>query len=141
MALRPGSVLFACGMNSVRSPMAEQIAKHYFPRSIFFDSVGVRAGQLDPFAVAVIDEMGLDLSRHRPKTFDQLEDDFFDLIITLAPEAHHKALQLTETMSIEVEYWQTLDPSLTIGSRDQIMSAYRSVRDGLVTRIQQKFHQ
>ena len=132
---RPGAVLFMCSMNAVRSPMAEAIVKHLFPRQIYTDSAGVRRGEPDPFAVAVMDEIGLDISAHKPKTLDELQDTHFALVITLAPEAHHRALELTRNEAIDVEYWPTVDPTLAAGSREQILGAYRSVRDGLLERI------
>ncbi|WP_350333172.1 arsenate reductase ArsC [Coralliovum pocilloporae] len=138
MGERPGSILFVCGMNAIRSPMAENLARHLFP-SIFTQSAGVRCGERDPFVVAVMDEIGLDLSKHRPKELDELEDDYFDLIITLAPEAHHKALEFTRTMAVDVEYWPTQDPSLATGSRDQILDSYRQVRDLLQMKIGKRF--
>ncbi len=137
---RPGAVLFACGMNSIRSPIAESLVKQLFPRQIYVQSVGVRRGETDPFVVAVMEEVGVDLSRHRAQTFDDLEDTHFDLVITLAPEAHHKALELTRTEAIDVEYWPTPDPALATGSREQILDSYRAVRDALMTRIKQRFN-
>ncbi len=86
-----------------------------------------------------MDEMGIDLGKHRPQGFDDLEDSSFDLVISLSPEAHHRALELTRTMAIEAEYWPTLDPSITEGGREQILDSYRDVRDGLVRRIRQRF--
>ena len=136
---RPGAVLFACSMNAVRSPMAEALAKHFFPRAFYIQSAGVRQGGADPFAVAVMAEMGLDIEQHHPRTFAQIEDSFFDLIITLAPEAHHRALELTRDQSVEVEYWPTIDPTLAQGSRETILNAYRATRDGLATRIKARF--
>ncbi|MER2606684.1 MAG: arsenate reductase ArsC [Siculibacillus sp.] len=135
---RPSSVLFVCGLNAVRSPMAEAIARQLFGRTIYIQSAGVRKGELDPFSVKVMEEIGLDISRHRPRTIEDLEDGNFDLIVTLAPEAHHKALDMTRTMAAEVEYWPTPDPQAATGSRDQILEAYRSVRDGLQTRIRRR---
>lgn len=136
----PSAVLFACLSNVIRSPMAEGILKHLMGHRIFVDSIGVRAGEPDPFAVAVMDEIGIDISRHKPKTFDgDLVDTSYDLVITFAPEAHHKALELTRTMAVDVEYWPTMDPSLANGSREQILDAYRAVRDGLMKRIKERF--
>jgi protein-tyrosine-phosphatase len=132
---RPSSVLFICGLNAVRSPMAEAMARRLFGKSIYIQSAGVRKGELDPFSVKAMEEVGLDISRHRPRTVEEIEDDNFDLIVTLAPEAHHKALDMTRTLAAEVEYWPTPDPQVATGSRDQIMEAYRSVRDGLERRI------
>jgi protein-tyrosine-phosphatase len=139
MAVQPSAILFACSMNSVRSPMAEAITKHLNGQRIFVDSVGVKPGEHDPFVDAVMDEIGIDVSRHRVKTFDQLDDDYFDLIITLSPEAHHKALEMTRTMACEVEYWPTPDATAVDGSRDTRLDAYRQVRDILLKRITERF--
>lgn len=139
MAELPGSVLFACSMNAIRSPMAEAILKSMHGRRMFVDSVGARRGELDPLAVEVLDEIGIDLSRHRPKTFDQLEDGFFDLVVTLSPEAHHRALELTRESACEVEFWRLPDPSLVEGSREQRLDAYRALRDLLLARIRARF--
>ncbi len=138
MAL-PGAVLFCCTQNAIRSPMAEGILKQILGKRIFVDSVGVRAGELDPFAVAAMDEIGIDLSKHKAKTFDALEDTSFDLIISLSPEAQHKAVDMTRTMACDVEFWNTFDPSIVEGSREQRMDAYREVRDRLMERIHERF--
>jgi protein-tyrosine-phosphatase len=119
--------------------MAAALAQHLFGREVYFASVGVRAGTLDEFAVAVMDEVGLDISQHKPISFEDLEDSGFDVIVTLSPEAHHKALELTRTLSVDVVYWPTPDPSAVIGSRQQILDSYRSVRDGLMRRIKSTF--
>ena len=137
LARRPQSVLFACSFNAVRSPMAEAIGRHLFGRQVHFGSVGLRAGELDPFAVAVMDEIGIDISRHKPHAFDDLEDTSFDLIVSLSPEAHHKALEFTRSLAVDVVYWPTIDPTAAQGSRDQMLQAYRSVRDGLEKRIKE----
>lgn len=139
MADRPGSVLFACTMNGVRSPMAEAIAKHLYGRHIYIDSVGVRKDEVDGFAVAVMDEIGIDISGHRAKTFDELEDSSFDLVISLSPEAQHRAVEMTRTMSCELEFWNTLDPTMVEGSRETVLEAYRGVRDRLRARIEARF--
>ena len=130
-----GSVLFACSENALRSPMAEAIAKHHFGRRIYIDSVGVREGAVDPFAVEVLAEAGIDASRHVPKRMDDLLDTSFDLIVSLSPEAHHRSIELTRTSAAEVEYWNTLDPSLVEGNRDTRLEAYRALRDFLTERI------
>jgi protein-tyrosine-phosphatase len=132
---RPQSVLFACSMNTVRSPMAESLAKHLFGREIYFQSAGVRTGELDGFAVAAMDELGIDMSRHKPHTFEDIEDAGFDLIVTLSPEAHHRALEFTRTMAVDVVYWPTIDPTAVQGTRETMLESYRGVRDGLQTRI------
>jgi protein-tyrosine-phosphatase len=139
---RPLAVLFACGLNSVRSPIAAGLFAQMFGRSIYVRSAGVRKGELDPFAVAVMAEIGLDISRHKPVTFEEMDEWEglnFDLIITLAPEAHHRALELTRTSGVDVEYWPTADPSDAEGSREQRLDAYREVRDQLLDRIRQRF--
>lgn len=129
------SILFACSENAVRSPMAEALARLQFGRGLYVASAGVRPGDRDPFVTAVMDEVGVDLSKHRPQRFEDLEDTNFDLIVTLSPEAHHRALEFTRTMAVDVVYWPTFDPTATEGSRDAMLDAYRGVRDGLLRRI------
>ncbi len=139
---RPQAVLFACGLNSVRSPMAAALLRQALGTSLYVGSAGVRKGELDPFAAAVMDEVGIDIKTHRPMTFEELEDLEglnFDLIVTLSPEAHHKALELTRTLALDVEYWPTADPTAIEGSREQRMNAYRDVRDQLLQRIRARF--
>jgi protein-tyrosine-phosphatase len=135
----PGAVLFACTHNVIRSPMAAAIMKHFYGHKVYVASAGVRPGQPDPFLAAVLDEIGIVLGKHRPHTFSDLEDSSFDLAISLSPEAHHWALELTRTMAIETEYWPTFDPSAASGSREQILEAYRQVRDQMVSRIKARF--
>jgi protein-tyrosine-phosphatase len=135
----PHSVLFACTLNAVRSPMAEAFLKHLHGKTIYVDSVGLKPSELDGFAVAVMDELGFDLKTHKPKTFDQLEDSNFDLIITLSPEAHHKALEWARHMATEVEYWPTFDATAIEGDRERKLDAYRDVRDLIMKRIRERF--
>jgi protein-tyrosine-phosphatase len=138
----PLAVLFACGLNSVRSPIAAGLFAQMFGRAIYVGSAGVRKGELDPFAIAVMEEIGIDISRHKPVTFEELEDWEglnFDLIVTLAPEAHHRALELTRTSAVDVEYWPTPDPTGTEGSRTQRLESYRALRDQLSARIRDRF--
>ncbi len=135
----PDAVLFACSENSVRSPMAEGLLKHLLGHKVYVDSVGVRAQEVSGFAVAVMDELGIDISRHRAKTFDDLADSSFDLIVSLSPEAQHSAVEMTRTMACEVEYWPTLDPTAVEGSREAMLSAFRQTRDDLMARIKARF--
>ncbi len=140
--VRPQAVLFACGQNSIRSPMAMGLFRHMFGKNIYVGSAGVKKGDLDPFAVYVMDEIGLDIAKHRPHTFEELDEWEglnFDLIVTLSPEAHHKALELTRTLAADVEYWPTADPTGVVGNREQTLDAYREVRDQLTARIKQRF--
>jgi protein-tyrosine-phosphatase len=139
MARQPSAVLFACTLNSVRSPMAESILKHFHGQRIYVDSVGVRPEEVDPFAIAVMDEIGIDISRHRSKSFEDLEDTSYDLVVSLSPEAQHKAVELTRTMACEVEYWPTYDATAVEGARAARMEAYREVRDQIMSRILQRF--
>ena len=139
MARLPSSVLFACTYNSIRSPMAEALLKHLHGRRIYVDSVGVREAEIDPFAVVVMEEIGIDISRHRAKTFDDLEDTSFDLVVSLSPEAQHSAVELTRTMACEVEFWPVFDPTAVEGSREEMLRAYRLVRDHLRQRLLERF--
>lgn len=131
----PRAILFMCAMNAVRSPMAEVIAKRLVAPGIYIQSAGVRAGERDPFVDAVLEEQGMSLGKHRPRALEDLEEEYFDLIITLTPEAHHQALELTRSSSLDVVYWPTMDPTATTGTRSQILDAYREVRDYLTRLI------
>jgi protein-tyrosine-phosphatase len=139
MVRSPSSVLFACTFNAIRSPIAAALMKHLHGRHIYVDSVGVRAAEIDPFAVAVMDEIGIDIAKHQAKTFDELEDTSFDLVISLSPEAQHSAVELTRTMACDVEFWPTHDPTAVEGSREERLDAYRVVRDHLRQRILARF--
>ncbi len=119
--------------------MAAAIARRLLPGDVYVASAGVRRGELDPFAVAAMEEIGIDLSQHHPLTFEDLEDGFFDVVVTLAPEAQHRALELTRTSAVDVEYWPTIDATAFDGSREQRLDAYRAVRDGLIQRIRRRF--
>lgn len=149
----PGAVLFACNFNQVRSPMAEALLKRLVGDRVYVDSCGLKrpamvhddvadedvAAGVDPFAVVVMAEVGCDLSRHRPKTFDDLEDSSFDLVVSLTPEAQHRSVELARGRAADIEYWPTFDPTLTDGSREARLAAYREVRDGLARRIAERF--
>ncbi|HET7334040.1 MAG TPA: arsenate reductase ArsC [Rhizomicrobium sp.] len=135
----PGAVLFACTMNAVRSPMAAAIMGHLYGKFVFIESAGARIGVLDPMAVEVMDEIGIEIAKHKPKSFETMEDTSFDLVITLSPEAQHQAMELTRTSAVDIEYWPTIDPTAFEGSREQRLDAYRAVRDELMRRIQARF--
>ncbi len=137
----PGAVLFACTMNAVRSPMAAAILKHLSGRRCYVESAGVRRGEPDAFAAEVMAEIGIDMSQHAPRTIAELHDTSFDLIVSLSPEAHHQALEMTRTFAVDVEYWPTFDASIMIGqgNREQVLAAYRGVRDALFKRIKKRF--
>ena len=138
-APRITSVLFMCGMNSIRSPMAAALAGRILPRGTYIASAGVRAGERDPFVDSVLEEHGLDLGGHRPHLFEELEDGYFDLVITMAPEAHHLALDTMGSTYSNVEFWPMPDPSLATGTRQQIMDAYRDLYKRIETRLMQRF--
>jgi protein-tyrosine-phosphatase len=137
----PGAVLFACTMNTVRSVMAAAILRHLAGHRCYVESAGVKAGEPDPFVTAIMDEIGIDVSQHHPHTLQELHDTSFDLIVSLSPEAHHQALELTRTMAVDVEYWPTLDATMMIGqgNREQVLAYYRGVRDKLFEKIKVRF--
>ena len=136
----PSAVLFACTMNAIRSSMAEGILKFLHGSRIYVDSAGVRQGEIDGYTIAVMDEIGIDLSKHKSKTFDDLEDAYYDVVIPLSPEAQHKAVEMTRVMACEVEFWNTFDPSLIESEKREVrLDAYRQVRDQLLKRIKVRF--
>jgi len=135
----PSSLLFACSENSVRSPIAEALAKRLYGQSVYVDSVGVRASEVDGFAVTVLDELDIDVHRHHAKTFADVDPASFELIVTLSPEAHHSALEFTRGTATEVEYWPMPDPSAVEGSREVRLDAYRHTRDQVLARLKARF--
>jgi protein-tyrosine-phosphatase len=135
----PSSILFVCGQNAVRSPMARALVEHLNPGRFYSASAGVMAGEPDPFVEATLSEIGAGVGAHQPKALDSLDDLSFDLVVTLSPEAHHQVLELTRKQALEVEYWPTPDPTGTIGSREQILDAYRGLRHYLTSRIRARF--
>ena len=139
MKTLPSSVLFACSQNSVRSPMAVALAKRLYGHSAYLDSVGVRAEEVDSFAATVLDEVGVDVHRHHAKTFDDVDPSSFDLIVTLSPEAHHRALDFARNTATEVEYWPVPDATAVEGSREARLQAYREVRDLILRRLKERF--
>jgi protein-tyrosine-phosphatase len=132
-------VLFACTLNSIRSPIAAALLRRTHGRTIFVDSVGVRAAPVDPFAVAVMTEIGIDLATHQSKSFDDLEDTSFDLVISLSPDAQHAAVELTRASACEVEFWPVFDPTIAENGREERLAAFRMVRDHLSKRIAERF--
>ncbi len=139
MSVLPSSVLFACTQNAVRSPMAEAMARRLYGRAVFIDSVGVRASEVDAFAAAVLDELGIDARRHEGKEFADIDPSSFELIVTLSPEAHHSALEFTRNTATEVEYWPIPDPSAVEGAREARLDAYRRTRDLILARLKARF--
>ncbi len=140
MTGKVGSILFCCTLNAVRSPMAEGLAKRMLGTRVYVDSAGVKRDAVDPFVIAALDEIGVDIHRHKAKTIEELHDSSFDVIVTLSPEAHHKALELTRIMACDVEYWPTFDPALIQeGSREARLEGYRQLRDQLKARILKRF--
>jgi protein-tyrosine-phosphatase len=135
----PGSILFACSHNALRSPMAAALMRALHGQRVFVDSVGLRPEPIDPFVVAVLDEIGIDLAGHQPKSFEDLEDDYFDLVISLSPEAHHRAVELTRASSCEIAFWPVQDPTLVEGHREVRLDAYRDLRDHLLQRLRTRF--
>ncbi|MEO8301214.1 MAG: arsenate reductase ArsC [Rhizomicrobium sp.] len=133
------AILFACTLNAVRSPMAAVMLRHLTRGRLYIESAGVKAGELDPLVVEVMGEIGLEIGKHKPRRFEDLEDGSFDLVVTLSPEAQHKAVELTRTAATQVEYWPTMDPTAVEGSREQRLTAYRAVRDQLMRRLKQRF--
>ncbi|MFO1159041.1 MAG: low molecular weight phosphatase family protein [Reyranellaceae bacterium] len=135
----PASLLFACSENSVRSPIAAALAKRLYGQSSYIDSAGVRASDVDGFAVQALDEIGIDVHHHHAKTFGDVDPSSFDVIVTLSPEAHHQALEFTRGTAAEVEYWPVPDPSIVEGSREMRLDAYRRLRDMILARLKVRF--
>jgi protein-tyrosine-phosphatase len=134
----PDAVLFLCTMNAVRSPMAAALLRHLRP-DMKVRSSGLQKGEPDYLMVAVMAELGLDLAGHTPHPLSGLKPGHFTLVVTLSPEAHHRALEWTRAARTEVEYWPTLDATATEGSQEQRLAAYRAVRDDLFKKLKARF--
>ena len=119
--------------------MAEAITRAGFGHRVFVASAGIRPGEQDPFVTAVMAEQGIDLSGRETRTIEQIDDTFFDLIVTLTPTAHHVALDHEHVEFGDVVYWPAGDPTVVTGSREQRMEAYREVRDRISARVNELF--
>ena len=139
MSALPGSILFLCGQNAIRSPMAEALARARLPRSVLVRSAGLNSGERDPFVDAVLAEVDVPLKEHVPRALEDLEDGLFDVVVALTPEAAERADEMARTTPIDVVRWTIEDPSLAEGRREQVLSAYRAVRDRLDRLIQERF--
>jgi len=133
------SILFVCNHNIIRSPMAEALTRHHFGKTVYTASAGVISGTQDPFVGAVMAELGIDLQNREPQLLEYLEDTYFDVIVTLSPTAHHVALTMDDIGVGEVLYWASADPTVVQGSREQMLDAYRDVRDRLEDNIRALF--
>lgn len=144
MAL-PGSILFCCDHNAVRSPMAEGIMKMLHGRRVFVQSAGVWNDlEIDGFMVTVAQEIGIDISNHRSRSLSEMEEwgddiDAFDKIVALSPGAQRQALELTRDYHVDVSYWPTLDPTGLGTRREERLEAYRQTRDQILDRIKTEF--
>ena len=130
-----GSILFACNVNAVRSAMAEAMVKLAFPGKVFADSCGVQPGSPDGFAIAVMDEAGYDMTAHSPKSFEELDYEFYDVIISFSPEADARARELTRNMHCDTLYWPVDNLADLQGSREERLRAYRAVRDDIAEKL------
>ena len=143
----PQSILFCCDHNAVRSPMAEGIMKKLYGTGTYVQSVGVINDlEIDGFSIAVCDEIGVELSRHRSRSFDEMErwgDDLssFDLIVALSPASQRRALELTRLFHLTVEYWPILDPTGIGESREMKLVSYRQTRDQILSKLRKKWGQ
>ena len=143
----PQSILFCCDHNAVRSPMAEGIMKKLYGTGTYVQSVGVINDlEIDGFSIAVCDEIGVELSRHRSRSFDEMErwgDDLssFDLIVSLSPASQRRALELTRLFHLTVEYWAILDPTGIGETREMKLVSYRQTRDQILSKLREKWGQ
>ncbi len=136
--IKPNAILFVCNINSIRSPMAEAIVKEWFDRKIFIDSCGLRHGEIDYLAVEVMAEKKLNIANHKSKLFSELDNTFFDLIITFTKRAYEYVVSSTKTQSCVIEYFDVPDASLIKGNRQQRLDGYREVRDILTKKLHKR---
>jgi arsenate reductase len=141
----PQAVLFCCDHNAVRSPMAEGLMKKLYGQRAYVQSAGVKNDmEVDGFSIAVCQEIGVELSRHRSRSFEEMQDwgddlGQFDLIVALSPASQRMALELTRHYDVAVEYWPILDPTGLGEGREAKLSAYRQARDQILGRMKERF--
>lgn len=146
MALsQPNSVLFCCDHNAVRSPMAEGIMKKLYGKSIYIQSAGVKNDlEIDGFAISVCAELGVELSRHQSRSFDEMQewgDDLssYDLVVALSPASQRRVLDLTRLYHMDIEYWPIMDPTGLGEGREVRLKSYRQTRDQIYTQLLERF--
>ncbi|QYX56281.1 low molecular weight phosphatase family protein [Roseovarius sp. SCSIO 43702] len=141
----PQSVLFCCDHNAVRSPMAEGIMKRFYGTGTYVQSAGVKSDlDIDGFSIAVCEEIGVELSRHRVRSFDEMEewgDDLgsFDLVVALSPASQRRALDLTRLYHLDVIYWPIMDPTGLGEGREAKLAAYRQTRDQIISHLTERW--
>lgn len=137
----PGSVLYTCNLNAVRSPMAEALTRHLYGKRFFVESAGLEPADRDPFVVEVMREIGIDMSGDQPLAVDAVDIGSFDLVICMTSESCAHVTELARAQAVEIEFWPTLDPFAAgeMGSREQRLVAYRRLRDDLRGLIAQRF--
>ncbi|MDF3606247.1 low molecular weight phosphatase family protein [Paracoccus sp. DMF-8] len=141
----PHSILFCCDHNAIRSPMAEGMMKQFYGRAAYVQSAGVKNDmEIDGFAIAVCQEVGIELSQHRSRSFEEMQawgDDLggFDLIVALSPASQRQALELTRVFHLDVEYWPIMDPTGLAEGREAKLAAYRATRDQIRDRMLDRF--
>lgn len=141
----PQSLLFCCDHNAVRSPMAEGIMKSLYGTACYIQSAGVKSDlEIDGFAITVCSEIGVELSRHRSRTFEEMQQwgdnlGSFDLVIALSPASQRQALELTRVYALEVEYWPIFDPTGLGNTRDEKLVSYRQTRDQIRKKLLERF--
>lgn len=133
------SVLFVCNMNQIRSPMAEFLTKDIFGETIYAQSAGIYIGDEDGFMQFVMEERGLDVSDHKPESLNKLEDTYVDLVITLAQQAREETSHFFKGLAVDLEHWDIENPSIAVGQRDTVLSAYRQTREQLENLIKKRF--
>ena len=141
----PQSVLFCCDHNAVRSPMAEGLMKKLYGTRAYVQSAGVKGDmEIDGFAIAVCQEIGVELSRHRSRSFEEMQewgDDLssFDLIVALSPAAQRMAHEFTRFHHLDVDYWPVMDPTGLGETREAKLGSYRQSREQIRQRMLSKF--
>lgn len=137
----PGSVLYTCNLNAVRSPMAEALTRALYGTRFFVESAGLEPAERDPFVISVMNEIGIDMSADRPLAIDAVDAGAFDLVICMTPESCAVVKDRVRAQAVEVEFWPTLDPFAKgeTGSREQRLEAYRHLRDDLKALIEKRF--
>lgn len=129
------SVLFVCTLNSVRSPIAEGLARQILDRTVYIESAGLTRSERDGFTLAVLREIGIDLSPDAHRTLNDVGLEGFDVVVTLSSEANAVVSERLRSTAVTHLNWPVDDPTQAGGARDTRLAAYRAVRDQIRARI------
>ncbi|MFX0113148.1 MAG: arsenate reductase ArsC [Candidatus Hodarchaeota archaeon] len=130
-------VLFICTHNSARSQMAEGFLRHLYGDRFEVHSAGTQPGRVHPYAVQVMAEVGIDLSKHHSKNVTEFPDLEIDYVVTVCDSAKEACPIFPGGKQTQHKSFE--DPSAATGTQEQILNSFRHVRDQIRGWIEAEF--